>query len=44
LPASQLSFLHFEKAMNALPARLTLNHIVLHYKESNSDRRKVRCY
>ena len=34
LPASQLSFLHFEKAMNALPARLTLK-ITLCYTAKN---------
>ena len=34
LPASQLSFLHFEKAMNALPARLTLK-ITLCYTTKN---------
>ena len=34
LPASQLSFLYFEKAMNALPARLTLK-ITLCYTAKN---------
>jgi len=34
LPASQLSFLHFAKAMNALPARLTLK-ITLCYTPKN---------